>query len=54
MDKVKRVHFTTTLDEELLQKTRIQCIIDKESVNRIFEDAMREYLKNKEGHKAYE
>lgn len=46
MNKVK---FTTTINQELLEKLKIAAIKEKCSVSFILEKLIREYLSNKEG-----
>jgi len=39
-----RVKFTTTLDEDLLEKLRIVAIKEKTNVNKILEKLIKKYL----------
>ena len=40
-----KVKFTTTIDEDLLNKAKIQAIKEKSSVAKIIEKLLNEYLK---------
>jgi hypothetical protein len=42
---IMRVKFTTSLDSELVEKIKIQAIIEKTDVSKILEKLITEYLK---------
>lgn len=43
-----KVRFSTTLEEALLEKLKIQAIKERRDVNDILEELIKEYLKGKE------
>lgn len=43
-----KVKFTTTIDNELLERTKIQAIKEKTSVAKIIEELLKKYLEDKE------
>ena len=45
MEKNKKVRFTTTIDEELLKKIKVNAIEEGKNVNEIIEELLRKYLK---------
>lgn len=42
-----RINFTTTLDEQLLERLRIQAIKEKRNINDILEELIKKYLEEK-------
>lgn len=44
---MNRKKFTTTIDEELIEKIKIQAIKEKRSVSQILEELIKEYLSRK-------
>ena len=52
---MSKVKFTTTIDQDILEKAKIQAIKEKTSVAKIIEKLLTEYLSNKsEGQKMSE
>lgn len=47
---MKKIKFTTTIDESILEEIKILSVKEKRSVSAILEELIREYIKNsKEG-----
>lgn len=47
---MKKIKFTTTIDESILEEIKILAVKEKRSVSAILEELIREYIKNsKEG-----
>lgn len=42
---MKKIKFTTTIDEEILEKIKIIAIKEKRSVSSIFEELLNDYIK---------
>jgi metal-responsive CopG/Arc/MetJ family transcriptional regulator len=45
--EMPRRNFTTSIDEDLLEKIKIEAVKERRNVNDIFEQLIREYLKQK-------
>ena len=47
---MKKIKFTTTIDESILEEIKILAVKEKRSISAILEELIREYIKNsKEG-----
>lgn len=45
---MSKIKFTTTINQQLLEKIKIQAIKEHRSVSQIIEELLLEYLKNKQ------
>ena len=44
---MSKVKFTTTIDQDILEKAKIQAIKEKKKIKKIIEKLLTEYLSNK-------
>lgn len=43
-----KIKFTTTFDEQLLEKVKIKCIKKRKRVNQVIEELLKKWLKKKD------